>query len=113
MHSFPWNIDSGCARGLVTGSVFFSPGMMKVLSSVRKPTLLIRPCNPICSDTLLVKPMFAAEICILMPDVRPSCQCQGDAAEELFPFADWHPRVVDWNLLSGGGGKGGKELPCP
>lgn len=24
-HSFPWNIDSGRARGLVTGSVFFSP----------------------------------------------------------------------------------------
>lgn len=43
----------------------FFPWVMKVLLSVRKPTLLIRPCNTIHSDTLLVKSMRAAEICIL------------------------------------------------
>lgn len=102
-------LEQGCGcpnRGILTDIVFFSPPrMMKVPLSVRKPTLLIRPCNTIHSDALPVKSPRAAEICILAALKRGAglraCMLMSEGtAKVLFPSADWHLCLLGLSLLS-------------
>lgn len=111
MHTY-FALEHGCGvckqRTLDRQCLFFPPLMMKALLSVRKPTLLIRPCNTIHSDTLLVKSLRAAEICILAALNRgaglQACMLMSEGTVKvLFPAADWHLCICTSSSLSGWG----------
>lgn len=96
-----------CKRKALDWQCLFSLCMMKVLLW-KKPALLIRPCNTIHSDTLLVK-IYACcrNLYSCCPGTwrwtRGPNADVNRAAKVLFPFADWPSCIFHAHVLSGWG----------
>lgn len=106
-----WNV--ACRVCQRRAAVSFLPWMIKVLLSVRKPTLLIRPCHTTRSDTLLVTSMYVAEICTLVLDVRSTGWCQHGLQKDFFLLLTGICELLVRTCLQCGAGEAGKKLRVP